>query len=162
MAYIPNNEFLCELRLSQINPTETLCMYFSLMIQTEIFKFRFNYAHKEDLQQDLLLYLLTIYKKFNLDNPSPYNYFQKCIHRKMIQITVSDMKHEIDERMLRYSIEAQNDDWMSDDQIKYYNGVFMNKLRGRSGERNPMYGKKHSEETRKKISESMKRRNQSS
>lgn len=160
MAYIVNTDFLAELRLSQINPTKELCAYFSLIIQSEIFRYRFNYIHKEDLKQDLLLYVLSIYKKYNLDNPSPYSYFQKCIHRKMIQITVSDMKHDIDERMLKYSHDYMNDEWMNEDQVNYYNNIFLKKLQGRSGERNPMYGKKHSEETRKKISESMKRRNQ--
>lgn len=156
MSYIPNNEFLVELRLSQKDPTETLCNFFLLIIRSEIYHYRQNVTNKEDLEMELLLWVLGMYKKYDLNNPAPFNYFQVCIHRKLISMTVRQMKKEIEEKMFRYSIGNIDDDWMTEEQKIYYEEVFLKKT-NKKGKKNPMYGKKQSEESKKKIAESVKK-----
>lgn len=156
MSYIPNNEFLVELRLSQKEPTETLCNFFLLIIRSEIYHYRQNVNNKEDLEMDLLLWVLGMYRKYDLNNPAPFNYFTTCIHRKLIQMTVRQMKKEIEEKMFRYSIGVIDGDWMTEEQKIYYEEVFLKKT-SKKGKKNPMYGKKQSEDTKKRIAESVKK-----
>ena len=159
MSYIPNNEFLVELRLSQKEPTETLCNYFLLIIRSEIYHYRPNFINKEDLEMDLLLWVLGMYRKYDLNNPAPFNYFTICIHRKLISMTVRQMKKEIDEKMFRYSMGMIDGDWMDEEQKIYYEEVFIKRKEriNKKGKRNPMYGKKQSEESKKKIADSVKK-----
>lgn len=159
MSYIPNNDFLCELRLSQKYPTERLCQYFLLIIKSEIYHYRPNFINKEDLEMDLLLWVLGMYRKYDLNNPAPFNYFTVCIHRKLISMTVRQMKKEIEEKMFRYSMGMIDGDWMDEEQKIYYEEVFIKKYerKSKAGNKNPMFGKKQSEDTKKRIAESVKK-----
>ena len=159
MSYIPNNDFLCELRLSQKDPTERLCQYFLLIIKSEIYHYRPNVNNKEDLESELLLWVLGMYKKYDLNNPAPFNYFTVCIHRKLISMTVRQMKKEIEEKMFRYSIGVIDGDWMDEEQKTYYEEVFIKRYerKSKAGKKNPMFGKKQSEDTKKRIAESVKK-----
>lgn len=118
--FIDNEKFLAELKLSQKEPTEQLCMYFLLIIRDFVYRKNASYPYKEDLIQEILLKCLEKYKQYDLTHKDCVGFWKLCIGRDIIKKVNRDRQIRREEMFFNYSMGAIDDDWMSEqDKIDY-------------------------------------------
>ena len=125
--YIDNERFLAELKLSQKEPTEQLCMYFLLIIRDFVYRKNASYVNKEDLIQEILLKCLEKYKKYNLNHKDCVGFWKLVIGRDIIKKVTRDRQIQKERMFFRYSVGEIDGDWMTEQDKNDYNDKFIHK-----------------------------------
>ena len=119
--YIDNKEFLAELILSQITPTDRLCNFLQLIAQIAVAKTCPNYQPREDLVQDTVLELFRMYKNYDITNPKPYLFFEIHAKRFVRCVTVRQLKKDKIRKFFEYSVDLNDGKWMTEEDKELYN-----------------------------------------
>ena len=125
--FIDNEKFLAELKLSQKEPTEQLCMYFLLIIRDFVYRKNTSYPHKEDLIQEILLKCLEKYKQYDLTHKDCVGFWKLCIGRDIIKKVNRDRHKKREEMFFNYSVGLIDDDWMTEQDKIDYQDKFIHK-----------------------------------
>ena len=125
--YIDNEKFLAELKLSQKEPTEQLCMYFLLIIRDFVYRKNASYPYKEDLIQEILLKCLEKYKQYDLTHKDCVGFWKLCIGRDIIKKVNRDRQKRREEMFFNYSVGLIDDDWMTEQDNIDYQDKFIHK-----------------------------------
>ena len=125
--YIDNEKFLAELKLSQKEPTEQLCMYFLLIIRDFVYRKNASYPYKEDLIQEILLKCLEKYKQYDLTHKDCVGFWKLCIGRDIIKKVNRDRQKRREEMFFNYSVGLIDDDWMTEQDKIDYQDKFIHK-----------------------------------
>lgn len=124
-TYIDNQQFLAELMLSQVKPTERLCQFLQLVAQIAVAKTCPNYHPREDLVQDVILELLRMYKNYDLSNQKPYLFFEIHAKRFVRCVTVRQLKKDKLRKFFEYSYNLNDGKWMTEEDIREYNEDYL-------------------------------------
>lgn len=125
--FIDNEKFLAELKLSQKEPTEQLCMYFLLIIRDFVYRKNASYPYKEDLIQEILLKCLEKYKQYDLTHKDCVGFWKLCIGRDIIKKVNRDRQKRREEMFFNYSVGLIDDDWMTEQDKIDYQDKFIHK-----------------------------------
>lgn len=118
--YIDNTDFLAEIILSQIEPTERLCQYLQLIAQIAVAKVCPNYYPREDLVQDTVLELLRMYRNYDITQPKPYLFFEIHAKRFVRCTTVRQLKKDKIRKFFEYSVDLNDGAWMTEEDKEEY------------------------------------------